>query len=175
VSYLLRMSGEIHDWLADLHEADPPAAMQVGQTLAALMSEGASLGPPLVVPAAVTWPKDLLAALDSSYQHRLERLQVLRQRAAEAAWLVKDVQAQIDELESAQVRLDDRRLRAQEAGREEEAAQAAGRLAGWPRRSVRPPRRGTCCPGSPRPSAGWVNGCAGQSGGRRRSGPRRNS
>jgi phage shock protein A/DNA-binding XRE family transcriptional regulator len=129
VSYLLRMSGEIHDWLADLHETDPPAAVQVGQALSALMSEGASLGPPMVVPAAVAWPKDLLAALDSSYQHRLERLQVLRQRAAEAAWLVKDVQAQIDELESAQVRLDDRRLRALGAGREEEAAQAADRLA----------------------------------------------
>jgi hypothetical protein len=64
VSYLLRMSGEIHDWLADLHETDPPAAVQVGQALSALMSEGASLGPPLVVPAAVSWPKDLLAALE---------------------------------------------------------------------------------------------------------------
>jgi phage shock protein A len=129
VSYLLRMSGEIHDWLAELHETDPAAAMLVGQALAALMSEGASLGPPLVVPAAATWPEDLLAALDSSYQHRLERLQVLRRRAAEAAWLVKDVQAQIDELESAQARLEDRRRRALEAGRQEEAAQAADRLA----------------------------------------------
>ena len=129
MSYLLRMSSEIHDWLADLHETDPPAAVLVGEAVSALMSEGASLGAPLVVPAAAIWPEDLLAALDSSYQHRIERLQVLRQRAAEAAWLVKDVQAQIDELESAQVRLDDRRLRALEAGREEDAAQAAGRLA----------------------------------------------
>jgi len=46
------MSGEIHDWLADLHETDPSAAMLVGQALAALMSEGASPGPPLVVPVA---------------------------------------------------------------------------------------------------------------------------
>jgi len=128
VSYLLRMSDEIHDWLADLHRTDPPAAMLAGQALAALMSEGASLGPPLVVPVAPTWPEDLVAELDSSYQHRLERLQVLRRRAAEAAWLAKDIQAQIDELESAQARLEDQRRRALEAGRTEEAEQAGRRL-----------------------------------------------
>jgi phage shock protein A/DNA-binding XRE family transcriptional regulator len=127
VGYQLRMSGEIHDWLADLRETDPAAAMLVGQALAALMSEGASLGPPLVVPAAETWPEDLAAALDASYQHRLDRLQVVRKRAAEAAGLVKDIQDQIDELESARARLDDRRRRALEAGRKDEAEQV-GRL-----------------------------------------------
>src|ERR1700739_1405841 len=101
------MSGEIHDWLTDLHSTDPPAAMMVGQALAALMSEGASLGPPLVIPVAATWPEDLVAALDDSYQHRLDRLQVVRKRVAEAAWLAKDLQDQIDELESAQARLED--------------------------------------------------------------------
>jgi len=124
VSYRLRMSGEIHDWLADLHETDPAAALPVGQALAALMSEGASLGPPLVVPVAETWPEDLAAALDASYQHRLDRLQVVRKRAAEAAFLVKDIQDQVDELESARARLDDRRRRALEAGRKDEAEQA---------------------------------------------------
>jgi phage shock protein A/DNA-binding XRE family transcriptional regulator len=129
VSYLLRMSGEIHDWLTDLHQANPPVAMLAGQALAALMSEGVSLGPPLVVPVAATWPEDLLAALDSSYEHRLERLQVLRRRAAEAAWLVKDIQAQIDELESAQARLEEQRGRAQEEGRPEDAEKADRQLA----------------------------------------------
>jgi phage shock protein A/DNA-binding XRE family transcriptional regulator len=129
VSYLLRMSGEIHDWLAGLHRTDAPAAMLAGQALAALMTEGASLGPPLVVPVAAAWPEDLVAALDSSYEHRLERLQVLRRRAAEAAWLVKDIQAQIDELESAQARLEERRGRALEEGRREDADQAARQLA----------------------------------------------
>ncbi len=129
MGYRLRMSGEIHDWLADLHDSDPAAALLAGQALAALMSEGASLGPPLVVPAAVTWPEDLVAALDASYQHRLDRLQVMRRRAAEAAWLVKDMKDQVDELESVQARLDDRRRRALEAGREEEAEKAADRLA----------------------------------------------
>jgi phage shock protein A/DNA-binding XRE family transcriptional regulator len=127
VGYQLRMSGEIHDWLADLRETDPAAAMLVGQALAALMSEGASLGPPLVVPAAETWPEDLAAALDASYQHRLDRLQVVRKRAAEAARLVQDIQDEIDELESARARLDDRRRRALEAGRKDEAEQV-GRL-----------------------------------------------
>ena len=127
MGYRLRMSGEIHDWLADLHETDPAAAMLVGQALAALMSEGASLGPPLVVPVAETWPEDLVAALDASYQHRLDRLQVVRKRAAEAACLVRDIQDQIDELESARARLDDRRRRALEAGRKDEAEQASRR------------------------------------------------
>ena len=124
MSYRLRMSGEIHDWLADLHGTDPAAALLVGQALAALMSEGASLGPPLVVPVAETWPEDLAAALDASYQHRLDRLQLVLKRAAGAASLVKDIQDQVDELESVRARLEDRRRRALEAGRRDEAEQA---------------------------------------------------
>jgi phage shock protein A len=124
VGHRLRMSVEIHDWLADLHETDPPTASLVGYALVALMSEGASPGPPLVVPVAATWPEDLVAALDSSYQHRLDRLQVVRKRAAEAAWLVKDLQDQVDELESAQARLTDRHRRALEEGRKDDAEQA---------------------------------------------------
>jgi phage shock protein A len=123
------MSGEIHDWLADLHETDPAAALLVGQALAALMREGASLGPPLVVSVAETWPEDLMAALDVSYQHRLDRLQAVRRRAGEAAWLVKDIQDHVDELESARARLEDRRRRALEAGRKDEAEQVGRRRA----------------------------------------------
>jgi phage shock protein A/DNA-binding XRE family transcriptional regulator len=124
VGYRLRMSGEIHDWLADLNETDPVAALLVGQALAALVSEGASLGPPLVVPVTETWPEDLAAALDASYQYRLDRLQLVRKRAAGAAGLVKDIQDQVDELESARARLEDRRRRALEAGRKDEVEQA---------------------------------------------------
>ena len=124
MGYRLRMSGEIHDWLADLNETDPVAALLVGQALAALISEGASLGPPLVVPVAETWPEDLAAALDASYQYRLDRLQLVRKRAAGAAGLVKDIQDQVDELESARARLEDRRRRALEAGRKDEVERA---------------------------------------------------
>jgi DNA-binding XRE family transcriptional regulator len=103
VSYLLRMSDEIHDWLADLPASDPPAAMSVAQALTALMSEGASLGPPLVVPIAdSSRPEDLMAALDSAYADRLERMTVMRRRVAEAATLVRDLQKRLAELESAQ-------------------------------------------------------------------------
>ena len=129
MGYRLRMSDEIHDWLAGLHQSDPPAAMLAGQALAALMSEGAALGPPLVVPVAATWPEDLVAALDDSYQHRLDRLQVLRRRVAEAAWLAKDLTEQVDELESAQARLTDRHRRALAEGRREDAEQAGRQLA----------------------------------------------
>ncbi len=127
MSYVLRMSGEIHDWLSDLRRTDPAAATLTGQALAALMSEGASLGPPLVVPVSPAWSEDLLAELDSSYQHRLERLQVLRKRVAEAASLARDMRVQIDELESAQARLEDQHRRALEAGQSEEAGKAVRR------------------------------------------------
>ena len=129
MGYLLRMSDELHDWLADLQSADRSAALQVGQALAALMSEGAGLGPPLVVPAAPSWPEDLVADLEASYQHRLDRLQVLRRRSAEATELVKDMKGQLDELEGAQARLADRRRRALEEDRPNDAKKVALELA----------------------------------------------
>ena len=102
MSYLLRMSDEIHAWLADLRGSDPPAARSVAQALAALMSEGASLGPPLVMPAAdSSAPEELMAALDSSYQDRLERLTAVRRRVAQTAMLVRDLQGRLAELEAA--------------------------------------------------------------------------
>ena len=129
MAYLLRMSDELHDWLADLQGTDPAAAVPVGQALAALMSEGVGLGPPLVVPVMATWPEDLVAALDASYQRRVDRLQVIRRRAADAALLVKDMQGQVDELESAQARLEDQRSRALEEDRRDDAEKAARQLA----------------------------------------------
>lgn len=169
MGYRLRMSAEIHDWLAGLHTTDPATAVQVGQAVAALISEGASLGPPLVVPVAETWPEDLAAALDASYQHRLDRLQLVRKRAADAAWLARDLQEQIDELESAQARLEDRRRRALAAGEPDEVEQAGS----WPGRNVTSPRPGSYCPGSPRPRPGSGPGCSGWSGGPTSSGSAR--
>jgi hypothetical protein len=126
----LRMSGEIHDWLTDLRSSEPPAAAQVGQALAALMSAGASLGAPLAVsPGDSRRPVDPRDALDRSYQQRLDRLQVVRRGAADAATLVKDIQDQVAELESAQAELEDLHRRALNAGRLQEAAEKAGQLA----------------------------------------------
>jgi hypothetical protein len=125
----LAMSGEIHDWLAGLRGSDPAAALRVVQALVTLMEKGASLGAPLVASTADSWPWALAEALDWSYQERLERLTALRRGEADAATLVKDIQDQLTELESAQAKLEDSRRRALDAGRPREVAQAADNLA----------------------------------------------
>src|SRR5260370_39613615 len=84
--YVLGMSDEIRDWLADLRDSDPPAAAQVGQALVALMEEGARLGPPLVVTLeGFAWELDLREELDVVYQARIEQMADLRQHLDEAA------------------------------------------------------------------------------------------
>ena len=127
--FALRMSGEIHDWLADLRGSDESAALRVVQALARLMQDGASLGDPLVVSTADSWPWVLAEALDRSYQQRLERLTVLRRGEADAATLVKDIQGQVAELEAARATLEDVHRRALDAGSLQGVAQAAGKLA----------------------------------------------
>ena len=127
--YALAMSGEIHDWLADLHRSDPPAALRVVQALVTLMDKGASLGDPLVASAADSWPWALMQALDWLYQERLEQLAVLRRGRADAATLIKDIQDQVAALETAQAVLEDQHRRALDRGSPQEATQAAGQLA----------------------------------------------
>jgi hypothetical protein len=127
--YALRMSGEIHDWLADLRDSDPPTATRVRRALAALMKEGAGLGDPLVASTAQSWPWVLAEALDRSYQERLDRLQVVRRGEADAIVLSRDIQYQITELESARAKLDDGHRRALDAGTPQEAARAVTDLA----------------------------------------------
>src|SRR6185437_4810130 len=123
--YALRMSGEIHDWLADLHRGDPRSAARVRRALAALMKEGAGLGDPLVASTAESWPWALAEALDRSYQERLDRLLVVRRGEADAMALSRDIQDQITELESARAELDDGYRRVLDAGKPQEAAPAA--------------------------------------------------
>jgi len=130
VGYMLRMSGEIHDWLADLRGSDPSAAMVVGQVLTALLAEGASLGPPVVMALADSpRPTDLPDALDRSYQDRLEQLQIMRRRVAAAATLARDIQLEIAELESLQATPGEQRSPALDEGRPEMPEKAAGELA----------------------------------------------
>jgi len=90
--YTLRMSDEIRDWLVDLRDGNPRAAVHVTQALAALMAEGAELDDPLVSCTADSWPRALVEALELRYQERMERLATVRQRQAEAATLVADIQ-----------------------------------------------------------------------------------
>ena len=108
--YVLRMSGEIHDWLAGLRDSNPRAARRVAQTLAALMEEGTGLGDPLVVSTAGAWPEALAEALDRSFPERLERRTAALRAAAAAAALVQDIQDQARELESKRRRFS-RRMR----------------------------------------------------------------
>ncbi len=123
------MSGEIHDWLAGLCDSNPRVARRVTQTLAALMEEGTDLEDPLVVFTAGAWPEALAEALDRSYPENLERRTAARRAAAAAATLVQDIQDQAGELESAKAGLEDRHRQAVDAGKPQEAAQAASQKA----------------------------------------------
>jgi hypothetical protein len=126
--YALAMSGEIHDWLAELRDSDPPAALRVVQALVTLMERGVGLGDPLVASAADFWPWALMQALDRSYRERVEQLTAVRMTEAYAAALIKDIEDHVAALEAAQPNLEDRHRRALETGSRQEAAVAAGML-----------------------------------------------
>jgi hypothetical protein len=122
VGYALRMSGEIHDWLAGLRRGDQSAALRVIKALVRLMTEGASLADPLVISTADSWFWALAEALDRSHHERLERLQRMRRREADAAVLVRDIEDHVRELEAAQARLEEMDRRALDADGRQEAA-----------------------------------------------------
>ena len=128
MGYELRMSAEIHDWLANLRSEDPPAAALVADALTALTTEGAALGPPLVVPVAIE-ASDLSDALDQAYQDDLAAQQIMRRRTADAAALARDIRSQITELESLRDQLSEQRRRALDEDMLEVAAQTTDRLA----------------------------------------------
>jgi hypothetical protein len=129
VGYLLRMSGEIRDWLADLRDSDPVAARRVGEALTALIAEGASLGPPLVVSLAdLALPDDPAEALDDSYQDRRQQLEDIRGHLAEAKKLVGDIERQVAELQAQEIKLGDQRFRALGDGDPDAAAKAVEEL-----------------------------------------------
>lgn len=127
--YVLQMSGEIHDWLAELRGSDEPAATRVVNALATLMLLGAGAGDPLVVSTADSWPWALAAALDRSYQEQLERVTAMRRRWADAVTVAKDAQDQVAGVEAEQAELEQLHRHALAAGTAQEAAEAAGKLA----------------------------------------------
>ncbi len=102
MGYRVQMSAEFHDWLAELRDRDPSAAMLAARAVAALATEGGQLGPPLV--AAVPdrlGPDELLLALERRYQDWLDSMAVSRHRVAEAAAVRRKAERQLAELESA--------------------------------------------------------------------------
>jgi phage shock protein A len=133
MGYRLKMSAEIHDWLADLRDSDPPTAVLTGQALAALAEEGDRLGPPLVIALADRLrPDELLSALDGRYQAWLESMTAMRRRVAEVATLRKNLERQLAELESPQATRDERHRQAPGAG----PAEAADEMAAAPDRAA---------------------------------------
>src|SRR5215467_14189457 len=88
MGYVLRMSGEIRDWLAALRDGEPRTAAAIVHALITLAREGPSLGPPTVVQVGrPALHQDPRAALDYAYQERLERLHELRRAAADVDYL----------------------------------------------------------------------------------------
>ena len=112
MGYVLRISGEIRQWLADLCVSDPEAAAVVGQALVALMNVGPSLGRPVVVKPQTGRPgTDPREALDHAYQIRLERAQDLRHATAEAADVGVQIQARVSQLEGSESQAEAAELR----------------------------------------------------------------
>jgi len=114
MGYRLQMSAEIYDWLADLRDSDPPAAVLVVQALATLADTGGHLGLPLValVGGQLT-PDELPSALDWRYHAWLQSLTRLRLRVAAAATRRKDLERQLAEQEPETLRKDLERLLAE--------------------------------------------------------------
>jgi len=100
MGYQLKMSAEIYEWLAELRDSDPPAAVLAAQALTALADSGDRLGPPLVTGVAPRLsPDELGSALDQHYQARLESLTAMRRQVAEAATLRKNIELQLTDPE----------------------------------------------------------------------------
>jgi hypothetical protein len=96
MSYRLQMSAEIHDWLTELRDSDPPTAVLAALALSALADAGDRLGPPLVIAlASRLQPDEVPSALDRRYQAWLESTNATRRRVAEAATLRKDIERQL--------------------------------------------------------------------------------
>ncbi len=82
------MTAELRDWLAELGESEPLTAAEVGAALVTVL-ESADLSGLAIVgqPGRSAEPifEDLREAADHEYQRRLEELQALRRRVADAA------------------------------------------------------------------------------------------
>jgi hypothetical protein len=126
MSYRIKMAAEVAGWLARLREADPDTAGLVDEALVALRGQGASLGPPLVMPVEVH-PEQTRADLDHAYQRQLEMLTRVRRAIAEMATARKRLELQILQLEQAVTRLGEQRIKDQQAGRSDLAAEVGAR------------------------------------------------
>jgi hypothetical protein len=127
MGYRIRMVPEVAGWLGQLRDADPGTAGLVDQALAALHDEGASLGPPLVIPVEAH-PEPAWPDLDQAYQSQLEMLARVRRAVAEMATARKRLELQIHQQEQAVTKLGEQRIKDLQAGRSDLAAEVGTRL-----------------------------------------------
>lgn len=127
MGYRIQMAPEVAGWLSQLRDADPGTAGVVDDALAALRDQGASLGPPLVIPVEAR-PEPARPDLDQAYQRQLEMLTRVRRAVAEMATARKRLEMQIHQQEQAVTRLGEQRIKDLQAGRSDLAAEVGTRL-----------------------------------------------
>jgi hypothetical protein len=127
MGYRIRMAPEVAGWLGQLRDTDPGTAGVVDEALTALRDQGASLGPPLVIPVEVH-PEPARPDLDQAYQRQLEMLARVRRAVAEMATARKRLELQIHQQEQAVTRLGEQRIKDLQAGRSDLAAEVGTRL-----------------------------------------------
>jgi len=127
MGYRIRMVPEVAGWLGQLRDDDPGTAGVIDEALATLRDQGASLGPPLVIPVEGR-PEPARPDLDQAYQHQLEMLARLRRAVAEVATARKRLELQIHQQEQAVTKLGEQRIKDLQAGRSDLAAEVGTRL-----------------------------------------------
>ena len=127
MGYRIRMVPEVAGWLGQLRDDDPGTAGVIDEALATLRDQGASLGPPLVIPVEGR-PEPARPDLDQAYQRQLEMLARLRRAVAEVATARKRLELQIHQQEQAVTKLGEQRIKDLQAGRSDLAAEVGTRL-----------------------------------------------
>jgi hypothetical protein len=127
MAYRIRKVPEVAGWLSQLRDSDPGTAGVVDEALAALRDQGASLGPPLVIPVEAR-PEPARPDLDQAYQRQLEMLTRVRRAVAEMVAARKRLELQIHQQEQAVTRLGEQRIKDLQAGRSDLAAEVGNRL-----------------------------------------------
>lgn len=98
MGYRLAMSAEIYDWLTELRDTDPPAAIKTVRALAALADKGEYLGLPVVaVVDGQPRAEELPSALDVRYQAWLESVTKMRRQLHDAEALRVDLERKLAE------------------------------------------------------------------------------
>jgi DNA-binding XRE family transcriptional regulator len=98
------MTAELRDWLAELAESQPTTAAEVGAALVAVLGSADLSGLAMVGEAgrqAGSVADDPRAQADYGYKRRLEQLQLLRRRVADAATQRHRAELRLSELQAA--------------------------------------------------------------------------